>query len=66
MSETDVTVAWIEIYCFIATKYLWYKGLRNRKDFIMQNCSVRSGCKQERFYNAELLCGEMEENGILV
>jgi hypothetical protein len=22
-----------------------------------------SGCKQERFFNAKLLCGESEENG---
>jgi hypothetical protein len=41
MSEADVTVSWIEIYDFIA---LWHKTLRNRKakkDFIMQNCSVK-------------------------
>jgi hypothetical protein len=31
MSETGVTVAWIEMYEFIALKYLWYKGLQSRK-----------------------------------
>jgi hypothetical protein len=41
MSETDVTVAWIEIHDFIASKYLWYKGLQSREDFIKQNCSIK-------------------------
>jgi hypothetical protein len=26
MSETDVTVAWLEIYCFIATKIFMAQG----------------------------------------
>jgi hypothetical protein len=41
MSEADVTVAWIEIYVFIASKCLWYKGLQSRKDFTVQNCFVK-------------------------
>jgi hypothetical protein len=43
MSETDVTVAWIEIYGFIASKCIY--GTRDCK-----------AGKQEIFYNAELLC----------
>jgi hypothetical protein len=39
MSETDVTLAWIEIYWLIA--WLIQKGLQSRKDFVVQNCSVK-------------------------
>jgi hypothetical protein len=43
MSETDVTVAWIELYGLIATKYLWHKELTK-----YVKCY-----KQEGVYNAE-------------
>jgi hypothetical protein len=56
MSEADVTVAWIEKYGFIALKYLWHKGLTK-----YVKCY-----KLERFFNAELLCEEVEEYDILV
>jgi hypothetical protein len=39
MSEADVTAARIEIYGFIATKYLWHKRLTKYVKFY----------KQERF-----------------
>jgi hypothetical protein len=35
--EADVTVAWIEIYDFIA---LWYKGLRNRQAGKILQCRI--------------------------
>jgi hypothetical protein len=44
MSETDVTVAWIEIYGFIASKIFIVKGTvkqESRKDFVVQYCSVK-------------------------
>jgi hypothetical protein len=39
MSEIDVTVAWIETYGLIALKGTAMQ--ESRKDFIMQNCSVK-------------------------
>jgi hypothetical protein len=54
MSETDVTLAWIEIYFLIASK-----GTAKQERFY--NAEL-----QERFYNAKLLCEEAEENDILV
>jgi hypothetical protein len=46
MPKTDVAVAWIEIYGFIASTIFIVEGT----------------VKQERSYNAELLCEEAEEN----
>jgi hypothetical protein len=44
MSETDVTVAWIEIYGFIASIIFIVEGTvkqESRKECIAQNCSVK-------------------------
>jgi hypothetical protein len=44
VSETDVTVAWIEIYAFIASKIVIVQGTvkqERRKYFRVQTCSVK-------------------------
>jgi hypothetical protein len=51
VSETDVTLVWTEIY-----------GLSLKKGL---QAGKQQGCYNAQ-YNVELLCGEMEENGILV
>jgi hypothetical protein len=62
MSE-DVKVDWIEIYGLIASKCFMARGtakihqvLEAGKILQCRTALLRSCYKQERFYNAELLC----------
>jgi hypothetical protein len=62
MSETDVTLAWIEIYGLTVSK----GTVKQERKILQCRTALISGYKQERFYNVELLCGDTEENDILV
>jgi hypothetical protein len=54
MCEMGVSLAWIEIYGFIASK-----ATGKQERFLQcRTVPLRSSYKQERFYNAELLCEE--------